>query len=112
MSDSDMADTTAGTGTGVLQAKCFNVNASHSDVANNTFIGLRIINNTHDLSYAEYTDVRDWDFTQVYFHELYDLKADPFQLRNLWPSASEAQQVALHERLRAEFLCEGESCTF
>lgn len=51
----------------VIPGRCFDTRASHSDIGNNTFIGLRIVNSTHDLTYAEYTDVRDlYDFNQVY----------------------------------------------
>ena len=49
---------------------CFNPNISHSDCSNNTFIGIRIVNATHDLAYAEYTELADWHFENVYFREL------------------------------------------
>ena len=71
-----------------------------------------IINSTHDWTYAEYTDVRDWSFDKVYFRELYDVRADPFQLRNIWPTASTATQAELHALLRREFACKGASCEF
>ena len=36
--------------------------------------GLRIINGSHDLTYAEYTQEADlYHFEHVYFKELYDL---------------------------------------
>ena len=111
MSDGDMSSTTAALASSD-PGGCFDLTQSHSDVANNTFIGLRIINSTHDWTYAEYTDVRDWSFDKVYFRELYDVRADPFQLRNIWPTASAATQAELHALLRREFACKGASCEF
>ena len=91
---------------------CLDMSQSHSDVSNNTFIGLRIINSTHDLTYAEYTDVRDWDFDHVYFRELYDLRTDPYQLHNLYPGTPADTRQELHEMLRKEFSCAGTNCSF
>lgn len=89
---------------------CFDRTVSHSDVANNTFIGLRILNATASLSYAEYTDVRDWNFDRVYKRELFDLKRDPFQLENLYGTTAPGVQAQLHEALRKEFECAGRDC--
>lgn len=93
------------------RAPCFDLGASHSDVANNTFIGLRIVNDTHDLTYAEYVDVRDlYNFSHVVDHELFDLREDPYQLRNVWRAASPAVRAELHAALRMEFGCRGGGC--
>eukprot|EP01052_Picozoa_sp_SAG31_P025090 SAG31_NODE_2178_length_6250_cov_2.498456_5_plen_273_part_00 len=63
-------------GTDTANPTCYNLNVSHSDWSNNTFIGLRIINGTHDLTYAEYTQESDlYHFQHVYFKELYNLSA-------------------------------------
>merc|ERR1712226_722029 len=88
------------------------------DVGNNTFIALRINSSESvfqeigygQLLYAEYTDVADWQFEQNgpgAFFELYDLFADPDQLKNLYDSASDALKDALHARLRREWACRG-----
>ena len=107
-SDDSMPSTNAASD----MAPCLDMSQSHSDVSNNTFIGLRIVNSTHDLTYAEFTDVRDWAFDDVYFHELYDLRTDPYQLHNLYPSASSDTRRVLHNMLRHEFLCAGSNCSF
>merc|ERR1719198_2277790 len=90
------------------------------DVGNNTFIALRM--NTSNaaftevgggqLLYAEFTDVRDWEFQMSgpgKFFELYDLQADPDQLTNLYSSVSSTLKNALHSRLRHEWSCRGTS---
>lgn len=90
---------------------CYNLNQSHSDWSNNTFIALRIINGTHDLTYAEYTRVSDmYHFSHVYFYELYDVAKDPYQMKNIYHEQTKATQTALHEALFAEFRCRGASC--
>jgi N-acetylglucosamine-6-sulfatase len=84
------------------------------DVGNNTFIGLRIINETANLAYFEFTDAyKDWGFEAVDFYELYDTAADPHQLRNLYyrgPSPSAAVKHELHERLHRAWACRGADC--
>lgn len=88
------------------------------DVGNNTFIALRMntTNPTYttvgggELLYAEYTDITDWSFKMTgpgTYYELYDLKGDPSQLTNLYPSAGASLKKALHERLRKEWACQG-----
>eukprot|EP00966_Prymnesium_polylepis_P278263 6429245-Prymnesium_polylepis.2 len=59
---------------------------------------------------AEYTDVRDWHFENIYFKELFDLKADPFQLTNLISATALGVQEQLHQALRREFTCKGGGC--
>jgi len=81
------------------------------DMANNTFIGLRIINATMNLAYFEFTNaVTDWGFEHSNFCELYDLESDPHQLTNVCPTTSAGVLAALHAQLRTEFNCAGESC--
>ena len=98
-------------GSVAMGGSCYNLGISHSDWSNNTFIALRIINATHDLTYSEYTQVSDmYDFEHVYFHELYDVQADPFQMRNIYSEQSQSTQEALHEALFKEFRCKGATC--
>ena len=92
------------------ESPCSDRTVSHSDVANNTFIGLRVLNATASLSYAEYTDVRDWNFDRVYKRELFDLKRDLFQLENLYDATAPGVQAQLHEALRKELTCAGRTC--
>ena len=93
------------------QPSCYNLDISHSDWSNNTFRALRIINSTHDLTYAEFTLVSDmYDFKHVYKKELFDVSRDPFQLKNLYDETAPAVQRSLHEALRKEFTCKGRSC--
>eukprot|EP01060_Flectonema_neradi_P031389 TRINITY_DN4747_c1_g1_i1.p1 TRINITY_DN4747_c1_g1~~TRINITY_DN4747_c1_g1_i1.p1 ORF type:complete len:496 (+),score=76.31 TRINITY_DN4747_c1_g1_i1:39-1526(+) len=89
------------------------------DVANNTFIALHIdstdpkftmLGNGH-LTYAEYTDVHDWDFQKSNWGELYDMEKDPWQTTNLFYTADKTLLQNLHERLRKEWACKGETCS-
>eukprot|EP00755_Sulcionema_specki_P008823 Sspe_Gene.6071::Locus_2034_Transcript_2_2_Confidence_0.667_Length_1869::g.6071::m.6071/K01137/GNS; N-acetylglucosamine-6-sulfatase len=76
------------------------------DAPNNTFIALY----SNDLAYAEYTNVHDWDFANVTWHELYNLTSDPWQLHNIYNDVPQALRDHLHSRLWKEWTCKGESC--
>ena len=87
------------------------------DSSNNTFIGLRVLNESFDLAYFEFTDVgTDYAFEHANFCELYNLTADPAQLVNLCAArgASEARPPPLRAALRAElyqqWACRGAGC--
>ena len=81
------------------------------DNSNNTFIGLRILNATHNLAYFEFTDaVTDWNFRRPNFCEMYDLDSDPHQLRNICRHADSATRSELHETLFRLFRCKGGEC--
>jgi len=82
----------------------------YTDSGNNTFVGLRIVNATHDMLYAEFARLEDWDFKDPYFRELYDHRLDPYQQNNIYSAVSPALKVELHERLRRAFLCKGGLC--
>jgi hypothetical protein len=84
------------------------------DGVNNTYIALRIINSTHDLLYAEFTDVKiaaDWDFADgtINFHELYNITEDYYELKNIYNEANEGLKQALHTQLHTTFHCSGQS---
>lgn len=49
----------------------------YTDSGNNTYVGLRILNTTHDLLYAEFAELTDWNFENPYFYELFDHKVNP-----------------------------------
>ena len=86
---------------------------------NNSYIGLRVLDRSSgglgNLLYVEYSDViTDWGFERPYFLELYDIDADPFQLRNLavanQTAAGEARLQMLHKWLREQWACQGAAC--
>ena len=87
------------------------------DAFNNTFVGLRLIDPTlpqgwQNIKYVEYTDCRhDWNFTNTaQEYELFDLAADPFEMKNIVSSASRDLLDRLHKVLRELYTCAGESC--
>ena len=84
------------------------------DGPNNTFAALRIIDDTQDLLYAEFTDVNNplaWDFApdQINFYELYNVSNDYFMMHNIYKTASPALKTTLHTRLHATLACKGGS---
>jgi len=81
------------------------------DNSNNTFIGLRILNETHDLAYFEFTDaVSDWNFKHTDFCEFYDLRSDPHQLKNLCTDSDSEVIQDLHQKLYSLWQCKGDAC--
>ena len=67
-------------------------------------------NDTDDLLYAEFTDVKeDWNFTAApNFYELYDLDADPHMLHNAYGALTNGTLKAeLHDTLLELFACRG-----
>ena len=100
-----------------------------NDGPNNTFRALRVVNATHDFVFAEITTLEDWNFDRVQWRELYDMRADPFQLYNLYAntgggalslgsnSSSSVSATArgmssaqLHAELLALWQCVGSEC--
>ena len=80
---------------------------------NNTYKAVRIIANNYDISYTV------WCSNE---HELYDMKADPFQMNNLYSEVSNLETFVFGFRIdklvsRVDALlltlkaCEGEVCT-
>ena len=87
------------------------------DAYNNTFVALRLIDPTlpqgwQNIKYVEYTDCRhDWNFTNAaQEYELFDLAEDPFEMKNIFSSASRDLLDRLHKVLRELFTCAGDSC--
>ena len=70
-----------------------------------------MINASHNLLYAEFTDCRDdWNFTgEPRALELFDLAADPWQMSNLLAGAA-APPADLASRVRELASCHGASC--
>ena len=97
--------------TGVADGNCYFVDSTHS----NTWRQLRIVNSSMNMNYIEY-DSR-WLFNGtgptgagMQHYELYDIAADPYQMKNLYKVTSDATKAALHAQLRAYFNCRGASC--
>jgi hypothetical protein len=79
------------------------------DATTNSHTSLRIMNDTHNLLYAEFVNVTDplsWNFTDdIQFTALYDLNADPWQLHNVYSAAPQPMK----DQLRIE-LMHAQSC--
>jgi N-acetylglucosamine-6-sulfatase len=82
------------------------------DAPSNTYSGLRIINASHDWSYFEFRPSGDSPITHASTNwtELYDMRADPFQLFNLALTAAPATLKALSEELFTVATCSGAEC--
>lgn len=64
--------------------------------------------------YAEFTEVKDWNFTRVKHFEFFDLSADPFQLTNIYyddQRISKTKRTTLHNAVLKEWECVGSSCS-
>eukprot|EP00041_Stephanoeca_diplocostata_P003934 m.39508 g.39508 ORF g.39508 m.39508 type:complete len:609 (-) comp14720_c0_seq1:149-1975(-) len=91
-------------------------NCGHQeDGPTNTYRSMRIINDTHNLLYAEFTDVTiaaDWSFPVggILFREYYDLNTDPYELHNHYNNAPSSLKEALHAQLDQLFHCVGSDC--
>lgn len=83
------------------------------DLPNNTFIGIRLLNATHDYLYAEfYASNTEVDFHSPIEYELFNLSNDPWQLHNLYGNEDMEELVSeLYEYLHQEIVCKGQfSC--
>jgi len=83
------------------------------DAPSNTYTGLRILNATHDLAYAEFrpSSLVPIARASTNWTELYDMAQDPFQLRNLAAEPGAAALVAaLSRELWAVANCELGGC--
>ena len=58
---------------------------------------------------TEMFDIQDWAMTTPYFHDLYDMDADPDQLENLF-GTQPALEKELHDELLAYWSCQGADC--
>jgi N-acetylglucosamine-6-sulfatase len=85
------------------------------DILNNTYIGLRVVNATHNLGYFEFFQEPKGEFpvSEVYFRELFDLNVDPFEIHNLAfePNATTQALIdKLSEQLHDQYGCKGRQC--
>lgn len=82
------------------------------DPVSNTYRAIRSTRGKFgNILYAEFTSVGDmWTFTNVTFHEMYDMDKDPHQLDNIYSSQPNQVKRALAALLAKEFRCRGETC--
>ena len=84
------------------------------DGPNNTYIGVRLLNETHNYLYVEfYEDTHPRYFTDpAVEYELFDLSRDPYQMVNLYGTSKEDSNLVgeLHAFLHQQVMCSGNSC--
>ena len=84
------------------------------DGPNNTFIGVRLINETYNYLYVEfYQNTNPRYFTDpAVEYELFDLSKDPYQKVNLYGTDKEDIKLVneLHGFLHQQLLCSGSDC--
>lgn len=81
------------------------------DTANNTFRALRVVDDKRNLKLVEFTDWENWNFERpADEYELFDLNTDPWEMTNLWASASPETKRQLQAELERLFRCQGSSC--
>ena len=82
------------------------------DMPNNTYIGVRLINSTHNFLYAEfYDDPNEVTFLSPLEYELFDVTKDPYQLTNIYGTAGTEDLVKeLHDFIHKQITCKGSDC--
>ena len=101
---------------GACQLGCGECSAPLSrlvDAPSDTYSALRIVNATHDISYAEFSPNASVPLaaSSTNWTEAYDLAADPWQLRNLALEPAFAPLMAqLSSELWAVAACKGAAC--
>ena len=85
------------------------------DGPNNTFIGVRLLNESHNVAYLEFYEniVGEHLFNITPCdYEFYDLKRDPYQLNNLYNTPEIDDQLVneLKDYLHNKIQCKGSQC--
>lgn len=84
------------------------------DGTNNTFIGVRVVNDTHNLLYVEfYENLLEKTFNQQKpaDFEFYDLAKEPDQMHNMYGQQDYATVIGeLARYLHQKVLCSGDAC--
>ncbi len=84
------------------------------DMPNNTYIGARLINSTHNYLYAEFYDGENVvSFDTPLEYELFDLSKDPYQMTNLYQHGDATAQAVtkqLHDFIHKQVQCKGKTC--
>ena len=83
-----------------------------NDKVSGNFRVLRILNDSHNLMYAEFVNF-NWTYNDLQnpqFYELYDLNVDPYQLKNIYNDSQTQMQSQLHDMLMDYGNCKGDYC--
>lgn len=84
------------------------------DMPNNTYIGARLINSTHNYLYAEfYNGENVVTFDKPLKYELFDLSNDPYQMTNIYTTSdtnAEAVKNELKSFIHKKIQCKGKDC--
>ena len=80
------------------------------DMPNNTYIGVRLLNSTHNYLYAEYyANENEVSFANPLEYELFDIDADPYQFANLFGTGQHKLLVQeLHDFIHRQVTCKGQ----
>ncbi len=81
-------------------------------MGSNTWREIRIINATHNWSYAEYVNssFSEQAKESPYLRILFDVNEDPFQVDNVYHSVDESVQQELHDMLMEYGSCSAATC--
>eukprot|EP00039_Didymoeca_costata_P011721 m.165843 g.165843 ORF g.165843 m.165843 type:complete len:551 (+) comp15267_c0_seq3:46-1698(+) len=91
----------------------------HIDQIDNNFIAIRTMPNSKygNMLYAEFQWANgtnygqgNVDFQSIFFHELFDMDKDPWQLNNIYDSANASLKASLHDDVQAWLRCKGGMC--
>ena len=82
------------------------------DMPNNTYIGVRLINSTHNFLYVEFYDgENEVTFLDPLEYELFDVTNDPYQMTNIYGKTGTDDLVKeLHDFLHKQISCKGSDC--
>ena len=81
------------------------------DMPNDTYIGARLLNESHNFLYTEFYDkARTTVFNHPLEYELFDISKDPFQMRNLYGTGEEDKNLVqeLHNFIHWQVYCKGQ----
>jgi len=81
------------------------------DPKSNTYRAIRSVKGKlGNMLYSEFTAVKDWEFQNVSFYEMFDLDKDKYQLDNIYDQQTAAMKQQLHELVDKEWKCKTASC--
>ena len=82
------------------------------DMPNNTYIGVRLINDTYNYLYVEfYADGKEQTFKdEPLEYELFDVSKDPYQKQNLYGTSNKDNELVaeLRDYIHKQVLCKGQ----
>ena len=67
---------------------------------------------TLEHRYAEFTEISDWNFTNITFHEAFNMSdgKDLFQMRNVYKNLSPEVREAFASLVSEKWKCIGDTC--